>query len=64
MELTRDLAEMIAGAIKDRVGHYMKDLNTELWRLGVSTNQFKLATIFKYLIAKKVQQIKYKSFTF
>jgi len=51
----QELDDHYFGAIKDRVAHFMKDLNTELWRLGISAktqhnevapNQFELATIF------------------
>ena len=43
------------GAIKDRVADFMADVNTELWKLGISAktqhnevapNQFELATVF------------------
>ena len=51
----QELDDHYFGAIKDRVAHFMKDLNTELWRLGISAktqhnevapNQFELATIY------------------
>jgi len=51
----QELDDHYYGAIKDRVAHFMKDLNTELWRLGISAktqhnevapNQFELATIY------------------
>ena len=51
----QELDDHYFGAIKDRVAHFMRDLNTELWRLGISAktqhnevapNQFELATIY------------------
>ncbi len=51
----QELDDHYFGAIRDRVAHFMKDLNTELWRLGVSAktqhneaapNQFELATVY------------------
>ena len=51
----QELDDHYFGAIKDRVAHFMKDLNTDLWRLGISAktqhnevapNQFELATIY------------------
>ncbi len=44
------------GAIKERIGLFMKELNYELWRLGISAktqhnevapNQFEIATVFE-----------------
>ena len=51
----QELDDHYFGAIKDRVADFMRDLNTELWKLGISAktqhnevapNQFELAPIF------------------
>lgn len=51
----QELDDHYFGAIKERVADFMRELNTELWKLGVSAktqhnevapNQFELATIF------------------
>jgi glutamine synthetase len=51
----QELDDHYFGAIKDRVADFMRDLNTELWKLGISAktqhnevapNQFELAPIY------------------
>lgn len=51
----QELEDHYFGAIKDRVANYMRELNHELWKMGVSAktqhnevapNQFELAAIF------------------
>ncbi len=51
----QELDDHYFGAIKDRVADFMRDLNTELWKLGISAktqhnevapNQFELAPVY------------------
>jgi glutamine synthetase len=51
----QEMEDHYFGIIKDRVFNFMRELNTELWKLGISSktqhnevapNQFELATIF------------------
>ena len=51
----QELDDHYFGAIKDRVADYMRDLNTELWKLGISAktqhnevapNQFEMAPVY------------------
>lgn len=51
----QELEDQYYGAIKDRVSHYMSDLNAELWRMGITSKtqhkevapaQYEMAPIF------------------
>jgi len=51
----QELEDQYFGAIKDRVSDYMNDLNTELWKMGVTSKtqhnevapaQYEMAPIF------------------
>lgn len=51
----QELEDQYFGAIKDRVSHYMRDLNTELWKMGITSKtqhnevapaQYEMAPVF------------------
>jgi glutamine synthetase len=51
----QELEDQYFGTIKDRVSHYMRDLNTELWKMGITSKtqhnevapaQYEMAPVF------------------